>query len=178
MLTNSTVDRDVSSRPDVTAAATSHGDTVNTSMSVPMGIPVSTSGTGHRRVTAPAAATIAATASATADPAGAGNTGSASTAHNNAVNASRNGPARIRNRRSQPRTVASDRPNHAAIRRCPEPCAARTSAAPITATVSARLTSKLTGSSTWVRPHPAQRVRRGRSRRRTSPTSRTTRTRA
>lgn len=166
MLTRSTVDRDVSSRPDVTAAATSHGDTA------------SGFGTLHRRATAPAAARIAATASAITDPAGAGNTGSASTPHNNAVNTSRNGPARIRNRRSQPRTVASDRPNQQAIRRCPTPCAARTSAAPITATVSARRTSKPTGSNTWVRPHPAQRARRGRSRHRTSPTSRTTRTRA
>lgn len=174
MLAESTVDTDVKSRPDVTAEATSHSDTVNTSV----GGPEEAGGTLHRRVTAPAAARIAATASATTDPAGAGNTGSASTAHNNAVNASRNGPARIRNRRSQPRTVASDRPNQQAIRRCPTPCAARTSAAPITDTVSARRTSKLTGSSTCVRPHPAHRVRRGRSRRRTCPTSRTTRTRA
>ena len=162
MLVNSTVDPGASNRPHVTAAATSHGDTASTA---------------HRRATAPAAATIAATASATCDPAAAGSTGSASSVHSNTVNASRSGPARVRNRRSQPRTVAAQRPNRSATRRCPQPSAARTSAAPTTATVSARRTNTPTGSNTCVHPQPAQRARRGRSRHRTTPSSRTTRTR-
>jgi transposase len=97
-------------------------------------------------------ASFAATASATSDPAGAGSNGSASSVHSSAVNASRSGPARVRKRRSQPRTVDAERPNRSATRRCPQPSTARTSAAPITATVSARRTNTPTGSNTCVHP--------------------------
>jgi hypothetical protein len=149
----------------VTATASSHGDNPNTRP-------------GQRRPTAPAAATIAATASTTTDPAGSSTGGSGSSSHSSVVNAARSGPARAANRRSQPRTVAAGRPSPAAICRCPHPAALAARAAPITTAASARLTRTLTGSSTCVRPHPAHRARRGRSRHPTTPCSRSTRGRA
>jgi hypothetical protein len=68
--------------------------------------------------------------------------------------------------RGYPRTTIHD---------APHPAPAQASAAPIT-TTSARRTSTLTGSNTCV-TQPAQRARRGRSRHRTSPPSRTARAR-
>jgi hypothetical protein len=164
VLLNSTVEPGASSAPDVTAQATCHGDTPNTS--------------AQRRTTAPAAATITATASATGEPAGSGSPGSGSTAHNSTVNAARSTPARAANRRSHPRTVAAGRPNRSATRRCPHPAAAHTNAAPITPATSARRASTPIGSSTCVTPQPPHRARRGRSRHRTSPSPRITRARA
>src|SRR5262249_43534402 len=68
--------------------------------------------------------------------------------------------------------------SNCAIGRCPSPAAAKASAAPITAAASARRASTLTGSSTWVRPHPRQTARRGRSRQPTPLSPRITRDRA
>lgn len=119
VLINSTVDPGASNRPEVTAAANRHTDTVNTERP-------------HRDHPARAVATIAATASATTDPAGSGNLGSGSSAHANLVNAARNGPARAWNRRTQPRTVDAGRPSQTAMRRWPHPSAAAASPAPIT----------------------------------------------
>ena len=154
-----------SSRPPVTAAASSHGD----SASAPR---------PQRRTTAAAAATIAATASPAGEPPGAGSSGSGSSAHSTPVNADRRASARDANRRSQPRTVEAGRPACSATRRCPSPAAAPASAAPITAAVSARRASTLTGSNTCVHPHPAHLARRGRSQHRPAPASRTSRRRA
>lgn len=104
MLINSTDVPGTRSRPAVTAAATHHGDNVNT------GLP-------HLPATAAAAATIAATASANSEPVGSGTRGSGSRSPSNTVNADRNGPARESNRRNQPRTVVAGRANRSAIRR-------------------------------------------------------------
>lgn len=135
MLINFTVVVGASNQPKLTADASCHGDTVNPTAP-------------NRRTAAPVAATIAATASANSLPPGTGNTGSASNAHTNAVNADRNGPARAANRRNQPRTVAAGRPNRCAIRRCPHPSAANLNATPITAPASARRARQLTGNNT------------------------------
>lgn len=110
--------------------------------------------------------------SASADEAGSGIVGAGSTAHNNAVNTDRIGPARAENRRSHRRTVDASLPSVSAIRRCPHPAAACASAAPMTATASARRTKQVTGNNTCVTPHPEQRARRGRSRHRTPPVER------
>lgn len=104
MLINFAAMPGASNRPDVTATASCHGDTVNTDRP-------------HRATTARATATIAATASASSEPAGSGTPGSGSTAQASAMNAERSGPAREQNRRSQPRTVAAGHPNRTAIRR-------------------------------------------------------------
>jgi hypothetical protein len=149
-------------RPPDTAAAHGHSGTVNTA---------------NRPATAAAAAPIAATASAHTPPAGPGITGSAATARNNTVNHRRTASTRPANRRSQPRTVSAGRPNAAAIRRCPTPAALAASAAPITATASARRSNNPAGSSTCVTPQPAHRARRGRTRH-TPPEPRTARARA
>lgn len=89
--------------PPVAAQAADHGDTVPS--------------TGHRAATAAAAPTIAATASANNDPANAGTTGSGPQSTSSTVNATRTDSARAANRRSQPRTVSTDRPNNAATAR-------------------------------------------------------------
>lgn len=62
--------------PEVTAQATSHGDTMSLIC-------------GQRRPTASAAAKIATTASATSDPAGSNSGGSTATATSNLVNTAR-----------------------------------------------------------------------------------------
>lgn len=165
---SSRADPGASSRPHETAAAICHGDTMS---------PVDPVDPAHRRATAAPAATTAATASATGQPAGSGSKGSGSNWHNNLVKASRNGPARSANRRNQPRTVAAGRPNRSATLRCPHPCAAHPSAAPITSTASARRANTLTGNNTCVTRQPAQRARRGRSRQPESRSPRTTRAR-
>ena len=54
-------------------------------------------------------------------------------------------------------------PAQAATARNPKPAAANTSAAPITATTSGRLTSTNTGNNTCVRSHPTHLTRRGRN---------------
>jgi len=59
VLINFTVDPGANNQPEVTAATSCHGDTVNTDRP-------------HRAATACAAATIAMTASASSDPAGSG----------------------------------------------------------------------------------------------------------
>lgn len=115
----------------------------------------------NRASIAAAAASIAASASAHADPAGPGNTGSGASARHQRVNTTRTASTRPAKRRNQPRTVSAGRPSSAAIRRCPSPAALAASAAPITATVSARRTSTNTGSSTCVARHPVHRDRRG-----------------
>jgi hypothetical protein len=164
VLINFSADPGVNNQPEVTAAASRHGDTANTDRP-------------HRAAIADVAATIAATASASSDPAGSGTRGTGSRSHNRAVNADRTGPARAANRRSQPRTVAAGRSINSAIRRCPHPAAARTSAAPITTTASARRTSQSAGNNTCVRPQPEHRARRGRSRHRSTPSPRSVRAR-
>lgn len=103
----------------------------------------------------------AAIASAHADPAGPGNTGSGASARHHQVNTARTASTRAAKRRNQPRTVAGARSSRAAIRRCPSPTAFAASAAPITAAVSARRTSTSTGSSTCVIRQPVHRDRRG-----------------
>lgn len=104
MLIHSTASPGSSSRPELTAAASRHGDTAPT-------------GQPHRTPTAPAAATIAATASASSDPAGSGILGSGASTHTSLVNTRRSGPARAPKRRSHPRTVDAGRPTRPAIRR-------------------------------------------------------------
>lgn len=104
MLIDSSVSVGASSRPEVTALATCHTDTVSTR-------------SGQRAHTAHAVATIAVTASAKADPAGSATRGSGSNEHASVVNAARSGPARASNRRSHPRTVEAGRPINTAIRR-------------------------------------------------------------
>ena len=154
MLIDSILSVGASNRPEVTADATCHADTLN-------------SDRGHRDRIAHTAVMIAATASPTSDPVGSGITGTGSTATTKAVNPSRNGPARASNRRSQPRTVDAARSTSAATRRCPHPAPAATSAAPITSTPSARRSKQPTGSKMWVAPQPEHRPRRGRNRHRT-----------
>lgn len=104
MLIDSTVSVGASSRPQLTAAATCHTDTVSAKL-------------GQRVHTARAVTMIAATASPTSDPAGCGITGAGSSAAASAVNPTRTGPARASNRRSQPRTVDAARPTNSATRR-------------------------------------------------------------
>lgn len=136
-----------SSRPDVATATRGHG------------------GRGpNRRVAADVADPIAATASATTDPAGGGRSSPGSSRNANAVNSARSAPARAANRRSQSRTVVAGRPNRAAIGRCPWPVAFASSAAPITATASTRRSRHTTGINTCVTAQPAHPDRRGRSR--------------
>jgi hypothetical protein len=118
----------------------------------------------HRDAAAALANSTAASTSATGQAAGEGNTGSGSNRHPTAVNIARNASARARTRAIQPRTVPPARPNAAATRRYPQPRAAPTSPAKITAAVSARRASNTTGSSTWVTSHRPQRARRGRTR--------------
>ena len=162
MLINSIAVPGTRSRPAVTAAATRHGDTVNTDLP-------------HRATTAAAAATIAATASANSAPVGSGTRGAGSRSPSNAVNTDRNGPARESNRRNQPRTVVAGRASRSAIRRWPQPRAAQTRASPITPTTSARRTRQLTGNKMCVAPQPEQRARRGRNRQPNRPSRRNTR---
>lgn len=104
MLIDSNVSVGASSRPEVTALATCHTDTVSTR-------------SGQRVHTARAVATIAVTASASADPAGSGTRGSTSSEQASVVNALRSGPARASNRRSHPRTVEAGRSINTATRR-------------------------------------------------------------
>jgi hypothetical protein len=139
-----------SSLPPEAAEAACHGGTVPTA--------------GHRAATAATAPAIAATASAAADPAAAGTTGSTPTSTSSTVKNTRTCSALPANRRRQPRTVSTGRPSLAAIARTPEPRALAASAAPITSARSARRSSTLTGSRTWVTAQPRHRVRRGRSR--------------
>jgi hypothetical protein len=133
----------------VTAAATSHGDTV--------------SSRGHLAAVAAAAAATATTASASPDPAGSSGTGSPLTAAAARVNSSLSRPAFPAARRSQPRTVPSGTPSAAATGRCPRPLAAAASAAPITGPSSALRSSSRAGSRTCVAPHALHRDRRGRT---------------
>ncbi len=100
-------------------------------------------------------------ASAHADPAGPGNTGSGARSRHHRVNTARTASTRSAKRRNQPRTVSGGRPSSAAISRCPDPVAFAVNPAPITAAVSARRTSNSTGSSTCVAPQPVHRARRG-----------------
>jgi hypothetical protein len=147
--------------PPEAADAASHGDTAPS--------------TGHRAATAPAAPTIAATASPTSDLAGAGITGSGPHSANSTVNTTRTASARSANRRSQPRTVSCGRPSQPAIARTPVPLAFAASAAPITSARSARRARPNTGNNTCVTPHPAHLDRRGRTRTSCLPTPRSTR---
>lgn len=123
-----------SSRPPLAALAARHGDTA------PM--------PGQREETAHAAPATAATASANGDGPCAGGTGSTPVSTSSPVKKTRTASARDPNRRSQPRTVATARPDAAAIGRAPFPRALAASAAPITSARSARLSSAKTGSST------------------------------
>jgi hypothetical protein len=104
VLINSTAVPGARNRPAVTAAATCHGDNMNT------GLP-------HLPTTAADVATIAATASANSEPVASGTRGSGARSPSNTVNADRNGPARELNRRNQPRTVVAGRASRSAIRR-------------------------------------------------------------
>jgi len=136
-----------------------------------------TSPAPNRVPNAHAAAVTTAIASAHADPAGPGNTGSAASARHQPVNTTRTASTRPANRRNQPRTVSAGRSSSAAIRRYPTPVALAASAAPITTATSARRTSTNTGNNTCVTPQPVQRARRGTSRTE-PPRSRTSRARA
>jgi hypothetical protein len=136
-------------RPAEIATATSHNDTVDIT---------------NRPDAATAATRIAVTASANPLPAGPGITGSGSNARSHTVNTARTASARPANRRNQPRTVPTGRPNALAIGRCPTPAPFACSAAPITTAVSARRNSNTTGNNTCVLPHPKHRDRRGRIR--------------
>jgi hypothetical protein len=147
--------------PPVAADAASHGDT--------------TPSTGHRAATAPAAPTIAATASPTSDLAGAGITGSGPHSANSTVNTTRTArgplsepaqPAPYRVHR--PPQPHSDRPHTG-------PFALATSAAPITSARSARRARPNTGNNTCVTPQPGHLDRRGRTRTTWAPTPRSTR---
>jgi len=122
-----------SNRPPDTDTTTSHG---------------ATAPSPNRAPTAPAAAVMAVIASAQTDPAGSGITGSGSNAASQPVNTARTASARPANRRNQPRTVSTGRPNAAAIRRYPLPPALATSAAPITTAASARRNNATTGNNT------------------------------
>ena len=93
----------------------------------------------------------------------AGITGSGATRASSPVKNTRTSSARPANRRSHPRTVGAGRPSRPAIRRCPSPAAAATSAAPITSAASARRSRHHAGSSTCVAPHPRHRDLRGTS---------------
>ncbi len=117
-------------------------------------------GRGARR-TAATAAPIAATASARPDPAGGNGPASSSTRPRSNVNATRNRSALPEALVTQPRTVETGRPSRAAIRRYPTPSTRSSNAAPTTSTPSARRPSVVTGASTWVRPQPPHRPRRG-----------------
>ena len=77
-------------------------------------------------------------------------------------------------RRNQPRTVVTGRPTNSATRRCPHPEALASNATPITVTASARRSSTLAGSNTWVRRQLVHLARRGIKR----PAPRTPRSRA
>jgi hypothetical protein len=81
-------------------------------------------------------AAIAAIASAHADPAGPGSTGSDARSRHQPVNTERTASTRAPKRRSQPRTVSAGRPSNAAINRCPAPAAFAVNPAPITASTS------------------------------------------
>jgi hypothetical protein len=94
---------------------------------------------------------------------------------NSTVNTTRTASARSANRRSQPRTVSTGRPSHAAIARTPVPLAFAASAAPITSTRSARRARANTGSNTCVTPQPEHLDRRGRTRTTCVPGPRSTR---
>jgi hypothetical protein len=119
----------------------------------------------NRRTAAAAAAPIAPTASANAEPAGATGPSIGSNATAQRVKCSRIRSAIAPNRRSQPRTVAAGTPRRAAIGRCPDPAAFATNASPMSATASRRRARPSSGSSTCVDPQPVQRPRRGRNRR-------------
>lgn len=149
MLIDSAGQPGASSRPDETAPTTCHGVTAPST---------------NRPRTALKVAVIAVSASAQRVPAGAGITGSGSSARNHRVNTTRTASNRPANRRNQPRTVSTGRPNTAAIDRNPTPRARAVSAAPITASVSARRSNSPTGNNTCVVPHRVQRERRGRTR--------------
>ena len=123
-----------SSRPPLAALASRHGGTPP--------IP------GQREDAATAPPATAATASANADGPCAGGTGSTPVSTSSLVKNARTASARDPNRRSQPRTVPDARPAAAAIGRAPFPEAFAASAAPITSTRSARLSSANTGRST------------------------------
>jgi len=150
-----------SNAPAVTAEANTHGDTEPS--------------TGHRPADTDPAATIAATASANPDPAGAGSTASTPASTSTPVNTARHPAARTANRRSHPRTVSAGRDSHRAIRRWPAPAAFAAKAAPTTSARSALRDNALTGSSTCVTPQPRQRARRGRHRATAPPRPRTAR---
>src|SRR6185295_4499155 len=136
-------------RPPDTATAASASDTV---------------GSANRRSITAATAAITVTASANTPPAASGITGSGSTARNQTVNIDRTASARSAKRRNQPRTVSPGRPRSAAIRRNPKPHRAfAANADTITAAVSARRSSALTGNNTCVTPQPVHRDRRGHS---------------
>src|SRR5664279_2026609 len=117
------------------------------------------------RANAPTSSTTAASGSVV----GAGGTNSAPNSAATAASTASTRSATAVIRRSQPRTVEAGRPSRAATRRWPHPPALASRAAPITVTASARRSSTLAGSSTWVRRQPTHTDRRGRSR--TRPTS-------
>jgi len=135
VLINSTARAGASNPPRDTAEANNHGDTVSRNP-------------GQRDNTATVAANTAATASPNPVPAANGGAVPGSTSTARAVNAARTDPARPAKRRSHPRTVDAGRPTNCAIRRCPQPAAFATRAAPITSTTSARLDNPITGSNT------------------------------
>ena len=130
--------------------------------------------TGPSRNTAALAATpIASTASPTTDPAGPIGPSNGSRSWANTVNQTRTIPALTANRRSQPRTVDTGNPNISATRRCPEPDAFATSAAPITSTPSRRRSRLSALINTCVTAHDVHRERRARCRNTTSPQRKT-----
>lgn len=133
MLINTGGQPTANNRPPDTATASSHG---------------ATAPSPNRTAPAPAAAVIAVTASAHADPAGSGITGSGCNAAHQPVNTARTASTRPANRRNHPRTVSTGRPNAAAIRRYPLPPALAASAAPITTAASARRNNATTGNNT------------------------------
>ena len=129
------------------------------------------------RAAAAAARPKTSTASPNTDPVGLTAPTVASKACSSPVNNTLMLCARAPNRRSQPRTVLSGRPNNNAIGRCPRPVAFANNAPPITTAVSARRASNEAGNSTCVHEHPKQIERRGRELTTTS-LSRTPRDRA
>ncbi|EMF56394.1 hypothetical protein SBD_2145 [Streptomyces bottropensis ATCC 25435] len=136
--------------PRLAAEASCHGDTSPTS--------------AQRETAAFHAPTTAATASANRLADAAGGMGSGPVSTSSTVKYTRTCSACCSNRRSQPRTVSTGRPNRAAIVLAPEPAAFATSAVPITSAKSTRLTSTNTGRSTCEPPQPEHRARRGRTR--------------
>ncbi len=129
---------------------------------------------GPSRNTAARAATpTASTASANTVAAGSIGPSNGSRSCANTVNQTRTMPALTANRRSQPRTVDTGTPTNNAIRRCPQPDAFATSAAPITSTPSRRRNRPSLLINTCVTAHTAHRERRARCRNTTSRQRRT-----